>query len=132
MNTVPCFGAVAPKRRLDPLQRPTYSLESLAVFEMTSAVPMGRYSAAMVRFGFDARARRFYDVHVEADTRQQIVALFDLAAALAREEPSLAAEIVFGGRALLKGRRGVRLSCAAELAGGTNLAPPSAGRAAGV
>src|SRR5205807_8709536 len=39
----------------------------LAVFEMTSVVPMSRYSAALRRLGVDHSARLFYDVHVEAD-----------------------------------------------------------------
>jgi len=42
-------------------------LGHLAVFEMTSVVPMGRYSEAAQRLGVDAAARRFYDVHVVAD-----------------------------------------------------------------
>jgi hypothetical protein len=39
----------------------------LAVFEMTSVEPMGRYSNALARFGIGPKGRRFYDVHVTAD-----------------------------------------------------------------
>jgi hypothetical protein len=67
----------------------------LAVFEMTSVEPMGRYSAALRRLGLPATARRFYDVHVEADARHQVVAASDLAGGLARSEPQLAGAIIF-------------------------------------
>src|SRR3546814_12461796 len=35
----------------------------LAVFEMCSVGPMGRYRAALERLGFDAAATRFYSEH---------------------------------------------------------------------
>ena len=41
----------------------------LALFEMTSIVPMGRYAQALTRVGAPAAAREFYDVHVQADAR---------------------------------------------------------------
>jgi hypothetical protein len=71
------------------------------VFEMTSVVPMGRYAAALSRLGFPQSARRFYDVHVIADTEHEAVALHRMAAGLARSEPALAASILFGARAVL-------------------------------
>ncbi|HKY74749.1 MAG TPA: iron-containing redox enzyme family protein, partial [Acidimicrobiia bacterium] len=46
----------------------------LAVFEMTSVEPMGRYSRTLQRLGIPATARRFYDVHVEADARHEVIA----------------------------------------------------------
>jgi hypothetical protein len=73
----------------------------LAVFEMTSVEPMGRYAAALRRLGLPAAAQRFYDVHVEADARHEVVAATDLAGGLARSEPALAGDILFGGRALM-------------------------------
>jgi hypothetical protein len=73
----------------------------LAVFEMTSVEPMGRYSQALRRLGLPPAARRFYDVHVEADARHQVVAAGDLAGGLARAEPDLAPDIIFGARALM-------------------------------
>jgi hypothetical protein len=73
----------------------------LAVFEMTSVEPMGRYARALRRLGLPAVAQRFYDVHVEADARHEVVAATDLAGGLARSEPAVAGDILFGGRALM-------------------------------
>jgi hypothetical protein len=73
----------------------------LALFEMTSVAPMGRYSRALARLGFDAEVRRFYDVHVEADVHHAAVAAGAMAAGLAAEEPALAADILFGAKALM-------------------------------
>ena len=73
----------------------------LAVFEMTSVEPMSRYSATLQRLGLPASARRFYDVHVVADARHQVVAAGDLAGGLARSEPQLAGDILFGARAIM-------------------------------
>jgi hypothetical protein len=73
----------------------------LAVFEMTSVKPMGRYSATLRRLGLPPSARRFYDVHVEADARHEIVAAAGLAGGLARSEPELAGDIIFGARAIM-------------------------------
>jgi hypothetical protein len=72
-----------------------------AVFEMTSVVPMSRYSRALRRLGVRRRGRRFYDVHVEADAIHEHSALYDLAAAFARQEPDEASEVLFGARALM-------------------------------
>jgi heme oxygenase-like protein len=73
----------------------------LAVFEMTSVEPMGRYSRALARLGLGPEARRFYDVHVEADVGHAVVAARRMAAGLAATEPALAADIVFGAHALI-------------------------------
>jgi hypothetical protein len=73
----------------------------LAVFEMTSVIPMARYSQALRRLGVASAARRFYDVHVEADAHHEVVALHDLAVAFARQEPDLAGDILFGASALM-------------------------------
>jgi hypothetical protein len=72
----------------------------LALFEMCSVGPMGRYADAIRRLGVDDRAARFYDVHVEADAHHEVIARNDLAVALATEKPMLAGEIVFGARVL--------------------------------
>jgi hypothetical protein len=71
----------------------------LALFEMSSVVPMGRYRDALHRLGAGEGAP-FYAVHVEADAHHEVIALHDMAGALAAEEPDLAADIVFGARAL--------------------------------
>jgi hypothetical protein len=73
----------------------------LAMFEMTSAQPNRRYGNALRRLGFDAEATDFYDEHVEADAVHENIAAYDLAGGLARQEPELADDILFGARALL-------------------------------
>jgi hypothetical protein len=73
----------------------------LAMFEMTSAGPNRRYGNALRRLGLGADALDFYDEHVEADAVHENIAAYDLAGGLARIEPELAADIVFGARALL-------------------------------
>jgi hypothetical protein len=73
----------------------------LAMFEMTSAQPNRRYANALRRLGLDREATDFYDEHVEADAVHENIAAYDLAGGLARQEPELAADIVFGARALL-------------------------------
>lgn len=73
----------------------------LAMFEMTSALPNRRYGNALRRLGFDAEATDFYDEHVEADAVHENIAAHDLAGGLARQEPELVADILFGARALL-------------------------------
>jgi hypothetical protein len=71
----------------------------LALFEMTSVGPMGRYARALTRLGWGPRARRFYDVHVEADEIHQVVAAEELVRPLVAGEPELAADVAFGARA---------------------------------
>jgi len=73
----------------------------LAMFEMTSAIPNRRYGNALRRLGFGEEATDFYDEHVEADAVHENIAAYDLAGGLARQEPELAADIVFGARAML-------------------------------
>ena len=73
----------------------------LAVFEMTSVGPMARYSEALARLGLGRGARRFYDVHVEADAHHSVVATGPMAAGLAAREPALAPDILFGARAII-------------------------------
>jgi hypothetical protein len=73
----------------------------LATFEMTSSVPNRRYANGLRRLGFGPQVTGFYDEHVEADAVHESIAAWDLADALARSEPSLADDILFGARALL-------------------------------
>ncbi len=73
----------------------------LAMFEMTSALPNRRYGNALRRLGLGAGVTDFYDEHVEADAVHENIAAYDLAGGLARQEPELAADILFGARALL-------------------------------
>jgi hypothetical protein len=72
----------------------------LALFEMTSVGPMGRYSAALARHGIPAGARRFYDVHVEADAIHERVALEDMVHGLLDDDPTVGGMVVFGARSL--------------------------------
>jgi hypothetical protein len=73
----------------------------LAMFEMTSPQPNRRYGNALRRLGFGAEATDFFDEHVEADAVHENIAAYDLAGGLARHEPQLADDILFGARALL-------------------------------
>lgn len=73
----------------------------LAMFEMTSTVPNRRYGNGLRRLGFGTEATDFYDEHVEADAVHENIAAYDLAGGLARAEPDLAGDVVFGARALL-------------------------------
>jgi hypothetical protein len=73
----------------------------LAAFEMTSSEPNGRYARGLRRLGAGDDATDFFDEHVEADALHEAVAAHDLAGGLARCEPELAADIVFGARALM-------------------------------
>jgi hypothetical protein len=77
------------------------SAGALAVFEMTSCIPNRRYGDGMRRLGFDERATRFFDEHVEADAVHEAVAATDLAGALVTDDPSLAGPVLFGAHALL-------------------------------
>jgi hypothetical protein len=73
----------------------------LAAFEMTSSVPNRRYGNGFRRLGYGEDVTDFYDEHVEADAVHEAIAAWDLAGGLARQEPELAADILFGARALL-------------------------------
>jgi Iron-containing redox enzyme len=73
----------------------------LAMFEMTSSQPNRRYANALRRLGFDGEAVDFFDEHVEADAVHENIAAYDLAGGLARSEPGLAGDILFGASALL-------------------------------
>ncbi len=74
---------------------------ALAIFEMTSCIPNGRYGDGMRRLGFDETATRFFDEHVEADAVHEAIAATDLAGSLAADEPWLAEHILFGAYALV-------------------------------
>jgi len=73
----------------------------LALFEMTSSIPNRRYASGLRRLGFGGDATAFFDVHVTADAVHESIAAVDLAGGLARQHPELAADIVWGARALL-------------------------------
>jgi hypothetical protein len=72
----------------------------LALFEMSSSIPNRRYAAGLRRLGHDGRATEFFDEHVLADAVHENIAAVDLAGGLARQEPALSAQIVWGARCL--------------------------------
>jgi hypothetical protein len=74
----------------------------LAAFEMTSSIPNRRYGNALRRLGCGSEVTHFYDEHVEADAVHENIAAWDLAGGLAATEPEVAADILFGARALLQ------------------------------
>jgi hypothetical protein len=74
----------------------------LALFEMTSSVPNRRYASGLRRLGYGEDACLFFDVHVVADAVHESVAAVDLAGGLARQDPKLGADVLWGARALLE------------------------------
>ena len=74
----------------------------LALFEMTSSVPNRRYASGLRRLGYGEDACRFFDVHVVADAVHESVAAVDLAGGLAKQDPRLGADVLWGARALLE------------------------------
>jgi hypothetical protein len=73
----------------------------LALFEMTSSVPNRRYANGLRRLGYGEDATLFFDVHVVADAVHESVAAVDLAGGLAKQDPKLGADILWGAKALL-------------------------------
>lgn len=73
----------------------------LALFEMTSCVPNRRYGDALRRLGLAGEATEFFDEHVEADAVHEALAAVDLAGGLARSEPALAGDVLWGAAALV-------------------------------
>jgi hypothetical protein len=74
----------------------------LALFEMTSSIPNRRYANGLRRLGFGADATAFYDEHVVADAVHENVAAVDLAGGLARQDPALERDILWGAAALIE------------------------------
>jgi hypothetical protein len=73
----------------------------LALYEMGSAVPNRRYGNGLRRLGYGAEATYFFDEHAEADAVHDNIAAVDLAGGLARQQPGMAGDVLFGARALL-------------------------------
>jgi hypothetical protein len=74
----------------------------LALFEMESSIPNRRYANGLRRLGCDERATEFFDEHVMADAIHESVAAVDLAGGLARQQPALAADILWGAATLVE------------------------------
>jgi hypothetical protein len=97
----------------------------LAMFEMTSSRPNRRYANGLRRLGHPPDATDFFDEHVEADAVHENIAAYDLAEGLARRDPELAAQIVFGAEGLqVLDRRGAARMLGRWAAGGTSLRAP--------
>jgi Iron-containing redox enzyme len=74
----------------------------LSLYEIGSAVPSRRYAEGLRRLGVDdPQALEFYLEHVAADAVHEAVAAVDLAGGLARDEPALGAQVLWGARALV-------------------------------
>jgi hypothetical protein len=72
----------------------------LAVFEMCSVGPNAAYANGLRRLGFGSDASAFYQAHVLADAIHQEIAV-EMASALARCEPAVAGDIIFGARSIM-------------------------------
>jgi len=73
----------------------------LALFEMESSVPNRRYASGLRRQGFGERATAFFDEHVTADAIHENIAAVDLAGGLARQQPALVSDILWGAATLV-------------------------------
>ncbi len=73
----------------------------LAVFEMGSSLPNGRYARGLRRLGFPEEALDFFDEHVVADAVHENIAAVDLAGGLAALDPCLTPDILWGARTLI-------------------------------
>ena len=73
----------------------------LALFEMDSSVPNRRYASGLRRLGFGERATAFFDEHVTADAIHENIAAVDLAGGLARQQPELERDILWGAAVLV-------------------------------
>jgi hypothetical protein len=74
----------------------------LALFEMESSIPNRRYASGLRRLRCSERSTEFFDEHVMADAIHESVAAVDLAGGLARQQPELAADILWGAAALVE------------------------------
>lgn len=93
-NLVSFFGL---HRRLLPAL-----LGHLSVFENTSVRPMGRYAAVCSRLGLDDDARRFYDVHVEADEHHGPLASRRLVGDFVAENPGARDLVMWGAGCVME------------------------------
>lgn len=93
----------------------------LAIYEMTSSIPNGKYARGFRRLGFDGEVTEYFDEHVEADAVHEQIAGRDLAGGLIAADPTLAADVFFGAGS----------ACYLDgLAGGWQLDAWTAGRSA--
>jgi hypothetical protein len=74
----------------------------LALFEMTSSLPNGRYARGLRRLGAPDDALDFFEEHVIADAVHENIAAVHLAGGFAELEPERAPDVLWGARALLE------------------------------
>jgi hypothetical protein len=74
----------------------------LALFEMESSIPNRRYAMGLRRLGCGEGATEFFDEHVQADAIHENIAAVDLAGGLARQQPQLTGDIVWGAATLVE------------------------------
>jgi hypothetical protein len=72
-----------------------------AAVESTSAMPSRRYVDALTRLGFPPVAAAYYEEHIEADSAHEQLAVRDVCAVMAANEPETEADIVFGAAVCL-------------------------------
>jgi hypothetical protein len=99
----------------------------LALFEMTSSIPNRRYANGLRRLGVP-EATGFFDEHVVADAIHENVAAVDLAGGLAKQDPRLEPDILWGAAALveLEGRFARHLLACWEAGDSSLIEPPAA------
>jgi hypothetical protein len=99
----------------------------LALFEMSSSLPNGRYARGLRRLSAPEDAIDFFDEHVVADAVHENIAAVDLAGGLVRAEPQLGPDILWGARALVElEARQARTLLEAWEAGVSSLRPAAA------
>jgi hypothetical protein len=106
----------------------------LAALEMTSSIPNRRYARGVRRLGFPEETAWFFDEHVEADAVHEQIAAYDLAGALAADEPALVPDIVFGAAVALETDSRVAIHLLSSWAHGRSSlldSPGGAGRSPG-
>lgn len=89
----------------------------LALYEMQSSVPSRRYAEGLRRLGVDdPEILEFFVEHVAADAVHEAIAGVDMAGGLARDEPALGAQVLWGAKALahLDARQATELMTAWE------------------
>ena len=91
-------------RRLSPLEYRRLGSDeviSTAVRWPRHAPRSRRYSSGLRRLGFGPGTTVFYDEHVEADAVHEQIASVDMCGSLVADDPSLAADVLFGAQCSL-------------------------------
>ena len=73
----------------------------LGAFEATSSLPCRRYAGGIRRLGLPEKAAEYFDEHIEADAVHEQLALRDICAELAEQDPDLLRDVFFGATVCL-------------------------------